>query len=74
MFCMHARNHMHGIAGIHDIAPAAAMHMQVDKTRQDIIVGIICGIDFDTLDVDYPPFEAQLATEPAGLGQDVAMQ
>jgi hypothetical protein len=34
---MQAREHLHGIAAFHHVAPAAAMHVQVDEAGQDVV-------------------------------------
>ncbi len=65
---------MYRIARVHNVAASAAMNVQVDKTRQDVVLVIGSRINLDAFNVDDALAEANLTLDPARLGQYIAMK
>ena len=58
-----------GVAAFHDVAAAAAVHIQVDEAWQQVRIGVagrVAGLAFDPLDT--PVLDVQAAEDPALRG------
>jgi hypothetical protein len=71
---MHAGDRVDRVGGVHDVATAAAMHMQIDEAGQDVIALACCRIGLHAVDPRDRRVELDGAVDPAARCQDMASQ
>ena len=70
---MDGGDRMHRVAAFHDVVATTAMHMQVDKAGQDIVVAVLRRVAGGAVYAAHALAEGDGAVDPAGGGQDIAL-